>query len=363
MLPQQFKREFAQDCLPSNTRLLEMDYAATVRRKLIVVMTASKFRRLAYLLLSGDLGFSATPQLPPSRPDSNGFPHMGTSRPASASGNTDSAQFHAGSRVLYNRDGIPVKGTVAKLTQGQPLSPHLARWRHNTLHADKHVLCVGIFFCARPLQHKYAMLPYWSSRDLRFIQPRIHSFQMNWLCHDAGDLRLRLCSCNNGSTVASAADGDATSYVIALSDCIVTASQPDMAPDVEPGDPVQFTAAPGEVAAANVVEAATAAWYAPQTCQALTVRLEIRIAQHQHLLLLLPDCAFISTAQSCIVCRQWSCICIAYNTDHILLNGLQAAILYIVDNRGPECHSFATSSDDTGSEAFAAQWPSANTAA
>lgn len=49
-------------------------------------------------------------------------------------------------------------------------------------------------------------------------------------------------------------------YVVALKDCIVTASQSELAPDVEPGDAVQFTAAPGETTAANVVEAAAASW-------------------------------------------------------------------------------------------------------
>ena len=78
-------------------------------------------------------------------------------------------------------------------------------------------------------------------------------------------------SCGSGACNkchASNAEGDAASYMIALSDCIVTASQSDMAPDVEPGDPVQFTAAPGETAAANVVEAAAAIWYASLACQA-----------------------------------------------------------------------------------------------
>lgn len=48
--------------------------------------------------------------------------------------------------------------------------------------------------------------------------------------------------------------------MVALSDCIVTASQSELAPDVGPGDPVQFTAAPGETTSANVVEAASASW-------------------------------------------------------------------------------------------------------
>lgn len=50
-------------------------------------------------------------------------------------------------------------------------------------------------------------------------------------------------------------------YIVALKDCIVTASQSELAPDVEPGDAVQFIAAPGETTAANVVEAAAAIWW------------------------------------------------------------------------------------------------------
>ena len=61
-----------------------------------------------------------------------------------------------------------------------------------------------------------------------------------------------------------AADGE-VSYAVALSDCIVTAGQSEVAPDVGPGDAVQFTAAPGETASANVVEAASASWWARQT--------------------------------------------------------------------------------------------------
>ena len=62
------------------------------------------------------------PDVPSDMPGSNGSSGFQTSRPASAHSGThmgsDTAQFHAGSRVLYNRDGVPVKGTVAKLTAG-----------------------------------------------------------------------------------------------------------------------------------------------------------------------------------------------------------------------------------------------------
>ena len=49
-------------------------------------------------------------------------------------------------------------------------------------------------------------------------------------------------------------------YMVALSDCILDADESALAPDLERGDAVQFTAAPGETVSANVVEVAAASW-------------------------------------------------------------------------------------------------------
>lgn len=71
---------------------------------------------VCFACLSGDLGLPP-PSMPPDMlPPSNGYRDDTRSRPPSAGFGSDAKQFHAGSRVLYNRDQVPVKGTVAKMT-------------------------------------------------------------------------------------------------------------------------------------------------------------------------------------------------------------------------------------------------------
>lgn len=69
---------------------------------------------------SGELGMASAPQLPPELPPPmNGQQDYSTSRPPSAGATPNAAQYHAGARVLYNKDQVPVKGTVAKLATGR----------------------------------------------------------------------------------------------------------------------------------------------------------------------------------------------------------------------------------------------------
>lgn len=48
--------------------------------------------------------------------------------------------------------------------------------------------------------------------------------------------------------------------MVALSDCILDLDESVLAPDLERGDVVQYTAAPGETVSANVEKVAAASW-------------------------------------------------------------------------------------------------------
>ena len=116
--------------------------------------------------------------------------------------------------------------------------------------------------------------------------------------------------CTIRPNTSLAADGE-VSYVVALSDCIVTASPSEVAPDVGPGVAVQFTAAPGETASANVVEAASASWWARQTqliCCLTDITTTLPVGNKPRCLRCILAMAWIALSIACICSAQalWS---------------------------------------------------------